>query len=109
MANDKEILKKLFEVVAKQQKILTKLAQVSPGQLSPDRATKDIVREVRAGLSIQENAAVSLKQSADKVRVFFKTQMPDASKDALFKKINEIAASYNPPYLAEEVAADPNL
>lgn len=40
MANEKELIAKLFKIAEKQQRIITKLAQVLPNELHPDAPTK---------------------------------------------------------------------
>jgi hypothetical protein len=58
MSKDKEIINKLFKIVAQQQQILTKLAQVPPASLSPQDTTKKEAQVILNALAPAVKATV---------------------------------------------------
>lgn len=62
MSQDKEIIKKLFTVVAKQQQILTKLAQqpmVPPTSLEPKTTTRDEASVIMNALPVNVKSSIA--------------------------------------------------
>ena len=59
MANDKEIIKKLFAIVQKQQKIIVKMAQAIPDKMDPTNPYDDVVDEDDANQKLILSYAVA--------------------------------------------------
>jgi hypothetical protein len=76
MADDKELIKKLFKIAENQQKIITKLAQTLPNKLEPGSPTKKEALSILSALPPAVRAVVDqleVHQGADAndVRVRF--------------------------------------
>jgi len=95
MANDKEIIKKLFAVVQKQQKIIVKMAEGTPftGQgepppasLNPNVTPKDPVTAVFAARPDLKNL-MKLKARGSDVELSWLPTAPEDKKDENFKAV----------------------
>jgi len=63
MTNDQNIIKKLLKIAENQQKIITKMAQVLPGDMKPDSPTK------KEALAILSALPPALRASIDQLEV----------------------------------------
>jgi len=100
MANDKELIKKLFAIAEKQQKIITKLAQALPASTDPPPQHLDPVkiqkRPAKAVLdalpAATRNAIVNLEEHGDEMWIRFKPgQTTQRNYDIVLKTMQDLS------------------
>ena len=92
MANEKELINKLFKIAQNQQKIITKLAQTLPNTLQPGSPTKTEALAILNALPAQVRSAVDALEvhpgpDANEVKVRF---VAGKSSPQLFNAIQRI-------------------
>jgi hypothetical protein len=105
MANDKEIIKKLFAIVEKQQKIIVKMAQAAtttpspftgqpappPQELKPGTSTKKPAAAILEAMPELRSKIVNLEERGPDMLVRFKPgQSSDANFNAILSKMQEL-------------------
>jgi len=111
MSNDKEVINKMFKVIANQQKIIMKLEQMQniPQDLEPNKVVKDEASEILKNLPPNLKAAIErLEVHGNEVRVKFN---PGKASDAAFNLLQKVITNLQnkallsgQSYIVKEVA-----